>query len=568
GHLDPGLLERELAVAEPEPDQPGTCLPSTTLTLLREWLPPSTADCVITALQAANLASPLAPNAEPRSAAGSGGGSGGGGARGGEARLAASSLKPQALLAPIPSTDAQINPVLSESRRFDGSASDGRQASSHYYGESMQTNEPLLETGGDDVPWLSFVYAQKGKPRRHRIRIDIERAPLPAIPSSFQANNCVYPRANCAKLAYTGNRWAYETECNGIGWKLAFLNQELLSGRRGLLQTAVNNYRTIVAGRKSRRIARLEKAERSHQAAPGCESRPASAGRLALGAGAGSSSSSKRPLPPPASASSADQGDLCAGAGAEAEAEATAPPGDKRAKLTHCQPGNASSPRRSLGPASQPSLAQATAAGSDVLLMVNIGDDGGAGSHQFSQAGEGAIGLESLAASSDTAILPSADADADTDACDQAGPLSTRASTSHAAPARASGLPQPASAAASQHAKCLTVNAYVNSKFSRIRICIDLGTVDSPAADARFKKDHAVFPRALSTSRSRYGALQGRWEFELACNELAWKLAWLNKGRLRGRRPLIQKCLDAYRARFSTPPWALLACYRDQMGES
>ncbi|KAJ2570897.1 hypothetical protein GGH95_004199, partial [Coemansia sp. RSA 1836] len=293
GHLDPGLLERELAVAEPEPDQPGTCLPSTTLTLLREWLPPSTADCVITALQAANLASPLAPNAEPRSAAGSGGGSGGGGARGGEARLAASSLKPQALLAPIPSTDAQINPVLSESRRFDGSASDGRQASSHYYGESMQTNEPLLETGGDDVPWLSFVYAQKGKPRRHRIRIDIERAPLPAIPSSFQANNCVYPRANCAKLAYTGNRWAYETECNGIGWKLAFLNQELLSGRRGLLQTAVNNYRTIVAGRKSRRIARLEKAERSHQAAPGCESRPASAGRLALGAGAGSSSSSK-----------------------------------------------------------------------------------------------------------------------------------------------------------------------------------------------------------------------------------------------------------------------------------
>ncbi|KAJ2549766.1 hypothetical protein GGH95_006188, partial [Coemansia sp. RSA 1836] len=265
---------------------------------------------------------------------------------------------------------------------------------------------------------------------------------------------------------------------------------------------------------------------------------------------------------------SADQGDLCAGAGAEAEAEATAPPGDKRAKLTHCQPGNASSPRRSLGPASQPSLAQATAAGSDVLLMVNIGDDGGAGSHQFSQAGEGAIGLESLAASSDTAILPSADADADTDACDQAGPLSTRASMSHAAPARASGLPQPASAAASQHAKCLTVNAYVNSKFSRIRICIDLGTVDSPAADARFKKDHAVFPRALSTSRSRYGALQGRWEFELACNELAWKLAWLNKGRLRGRRPLIQKCLDAYRARFSTPPWALLACYRDQMGES
>ncbi|KAJ2901382.1 hypothetical protein GGI21_004704, partial [Coemansia aciculifera] len=128
---------------------------------------------------------------------------------------------------------------------------------------------------------------------------------------------------------------------------------------------------------------------------------------------------------------------------------------------------------------------------------------------------------------------------------------------------------QQASTAASQHAKCLTVNAYVNSKFSRIRIGIDLATIDSVAvADAKFKKDHAVFPRAMNTSRSRYGALQGRWEFELACNELSWKLAWLNKSRLKGRRPLIQKCLDAYRAKFSTPPWALLACYKDQMNES
>ncbi|KAJ2367686.1 hypothetical protein H4S02_010232, partial [Coemansia sp. RSA 2611] len=57
----------------------------------------------------------------------------------------------------------------------------------------------------------------------------------------------------------------------------------------------------------------------------------------------------------------------------------------------------------------------------------------------------------------------------------------------------------------------------------------------------------------------------GRWEFELTCNELAWKLAWLNKSRLRGRKPLIQKCLDAYRIRFSTPPWSLLSCYTDDM---
>ncbi|KAJ2809992.1 hypothetical protein FBU31_008086, partial [Coemansia sp. 'formosensis'] len=78
-----------------------------------------------------------------------------------------------------------------------------------------------------------------------------------------------------------------------------------------------------------------------------------------------------------------------------------------------------------------------------------------------------------------------------------------------AASVRVSGPSQTASTVASQNAKCLTINAYVNSKFSRIRINIDLGTVSSVAADTRFKNDHAVFPRALNTSRSRYGALQG-----------------------------------------------------------
>ncbi|KAJ2702199.1 hypothetical protein H4218_001001 [Coemansia sp. IMI 209128] len=523
-HSRAGPVERCAISAESEHEQSGACLPSTTLTLLREWLPPSTADCVITALQAANLAVPLASNLHSQQADTAG-------FRDSmSTSTAASSSRPR-VSAPTPSTDSHAVAAPSEiaSRRV---------SASHYYSESTHTNEPLLETGEDDVPWLSFVYAQKGKPKRHRIRIDIERAPLPAIPPSFQANNCVYPRANCAKAVYTGNRWAYETECNGIGWKLAFLNQELLSGRRGLLQTAVNNYRTIVAGRKSRRIARLEKAERTHHASPACEPRATTAVRLAY-ATSNSGSGSKRSLPQPASTASDVHAECGAQTETEAEAKASVRPSGKRAKLTHCPSDDATS-HKSVAPERPVSLARSATSGGTMLSPTAIGSDEPS-SQPAARVSEGAS---------------------------NSGSLASAAHAPAAVTARVAGPPQPTSAVASQHAKCLTINAYVNSKFSRIRINIDLGTMDSTAADVRFKKEHAVFPRALNTSRSRYGALQGRWEFELTCNELAWKLAWLNKSRLRGRKPLIQKCLDAYRIRFSTPPWSLLSCYTDDMNES
>ncbi|KAJ2262992.1 hypothetical protein GGI01_001100 [Coemansia sp. RSA 376] len=537
-HSGAGLLDHCAISAEPVREQSGSCLPSTTLALLREWLPPSTADCVITALQGANLAVPLASNPQASSATTTGS-TASVSTSAAAAGATASGSRPR-VSAPISSVDAQAGAVASEAIN--------RRVSNHYYSESTQTNEPLLETGGDDVPWLSFVYAQKGKPKRHRIRIDIERAPLPAIPSSFQANNCVYPRANCAKAAYAGNRWAYETECNGIGWKLAFLNQELLSGRRGLLQTAVNNYRTIVAGRKSRRIARLEKAERTQHASPTCESRAATAGRLPY-ATANTSSGNKRSLPPPGPTTSTAHGDLAS------QAVTIAPPGDKRVKLTHCPSDNATS-RGSAAEVGQAILAQSAASSNTVLSAAAISDSVPCGQPGI-RANEATAEPKSPASTADAATMPSKDAVS-----------SAGASVALTAGTRVSGPLQSGPSVASQHAKCLTINAYVNSKFSRIRINIDLGTVDSAAADARFKKDHAVFPRALNASRSRYGALQGRWEFELTCNELAWRLAWLNKARLKGRKPLIQKCLDAYRIRFATPPWNLLPCYRDLMNES
>ncbi|RCH78699.1 hypothetical protein CU098_004811, partial [Rhizopus stolonifer] len=69
----------------------------------------------------------------------------------------------------------------------------------------------------------------------------------------------VYPRANLPKETYKGNRWAYETECNDLGWKLAWLNKEEIAGKRGLIQRAVDSYRNRYPNMRSRRVARQEK---------------------------------------------------------------------------------------------------------------------------------------------------------------------------------------------------------------------------------------------------------------------------------------------------------------------
>ncbi|KAJ2832336.1 hypothetical protein GGI24_001274 [Coemansia furcata] len=238
----------------------------------------------------------------------------------------------------------------------------------------------------------------------------------------------------------------------------------------------------------------------------------------------------------------------------DAQAETVATPGDKRAKLTHCHSDNTTTSEGQAIPS------HSVPSGTTVLPAAAIGSDGSICQPRI-RVNDGATEPKSSENTADVVVSLSEDTPSSSSS-------SIGTSALIAASARVSGPSQTASTVASQNAKCLTINAYVNSKFSRIRINIDLGTVSSVAADTRFKNDHAVFPRALNTSRSRYGALQGRWEFEIACNELAWRLAWLNKGRLRGRKPLIQKCLDAYRIRFSTPPWNLLSCYRDQMSES
>jgi hypothetical protein len=92
----------------------------------------------------------------------------------------------------------------------------------------------------DGVEWLTFVYTAKGASQNYRIRIDTDSAAIEELDPTFKAENSVYPKANIGRELYKGNRWDYETSVNDVGWKLSFLNQDILIGKRGLLQRAVD----------------------------------------------------------------------------------------------------------------------------------------------------------------------------------------------------------------------------------------------------------------------------------------------------------------------------------------
>ncbi|RCH93212.1 hypothetical protein CU098_004481 [Rhizopus stolonifer] len=119
-------------------------------------------------------------------------------------------------------------------------------------------NEPITEIR-DGIEWVSFVYSHNRTMKRYSIRTDLQQIDTTLIDDKFKSDNCVYPRANLPKEEYTGNRWAYETECNVLGWKLAWLNKDEIAGKRGLIQRAVDSYRNRYPSMRSRRVARQEK---------------------------------------------------------------------------------------------------------------------------------------------------------------------------------------------------------------------------------------------------------------------------------------------------------------------
>lgn len=139
---------------------------------------------------------------------------------------------------------------------------DGDEYSSHRTsgGQFMNlpASAPQVELR-DGVEYLLFTYSTKGHIQEYCISIDVDNLSLDDIPDDFKSENCVYPRALVPREAYTGNRYEYETIVNELAWKLTWLNPTILSGKRGLIQRAVDSYRNRTTESRSRRVLRQEK---------------------------------------------------------------------------------------------------------------------------------------------------------------------------------------------------------------------------------------------------------------------------------------------------------------------
>lgn len=123
---------------------------------------------------------------------------------------------------------------------------------------NLPASTPQVEIR-DGVEWLIFTYSTKGHRQEFCINIDIDNLSLDEIPEDFKHENCVYPSALLPREAYLGNRYDYEVSVNELAWKLTWLNAPVLSGKRGLIQRAVDSYRNRLPETRSRRVLRQEK---------------------------------------------------------------------------------------------------------------------------------------------------------------------------------------------------------------------------------------------------------------------------------------------------------------------
>lgn len=126
---------------------------------------------------------------------------------------------------------------------------------------------PLVTRKDDSgVQWIEFEYSRDRVKVPYEIRCDVESVEVHKLPQDYKDSNCVYPRA-CQREKYQGNRFQYETECNEVGWALAWLNPSL-KGKRGLIQRAVDSWRNSNHDPKfqSRRVRRLLKSHKRNLA--------------------------------------------------------------------------------------------------------------------------------------------------------------------------------------------------------------------------------------------------------------------------------------------------------------
>ena len=119
--------------------------------------------------------------------------------------------------------------------------------------------QPFIRSmDGEDV--LCFTYNNKNDTTNtYTIKFNIGDADISSLSEKFKSDNCVYPKANIIRNEYKGNRWEYENNCNRLAWKFVVLNREILYGKKGLIQRAVDTYRSINKLSRSRRIIKNER---------------------------------------------------------------------------------------------------------------------------------------------------------------------------------------------------------------------------------------------------------------------------------------------------------------------
>ncbi|CAG8566203.1 8556_t:CDS:2 [Paraglomus occultum] len=89
----------------------------------------------------------------------------------------------------------------------------------------------------------------------------------------------------------------------------------------------------------------------------------------------------------------------------------------------------------------------------------------------------------------------------------------------------------------------------VKGQNENYKVRIDIDKVEMSEIDEAFKRDNCLYLRANCTEDQYKG---NRWTYERECNELGWKLAWLNKSVIDGKRGLLQRAVDSYRNRSPT----------------
>lgn len=82
----------------------------------------------------------------------------------------------------------------------------------------------------------------------------------------------------------------------------------------------------------------------------------------------------------------------------------------------------------------------------------------------------------------------------------------------------------------------------------RTKLRVDIDSVDINQISDDFKKLNCVYLQSFEEGFGR----GSRYEYEAACNEIAWKLAFLNSAKLANQPNILQKAVDAYRTRFET----------------